>query len=630
MSTKRKTIEEINEILSKADITLLSEYFKPTDKHKFKCNKCLHIFSTALKFKLKQCRNNKIACPKCAMKKQVKNVTKINPETGLTRAQEIARKSAQTMNKKDPISGLSIYDQTGDKIKNNVFAVNETGLSKAKQRGLKTKQTKHKINSETGLTGYQETALLSAKTMTTTINPQSGLTIAKTIGQKVKKIKSQVDIDTGLTGYQLIGLKIQKALNKIDLDTGLSIAQKIQIKKRNTLNTINPETGFTIGEEINKRIQAKMNSINPETGLTYAKEKGIKLSRSKKNITFDSTKSRFDNIDYELLTTKQEYINYIGQPILSYKHKCGEIRNSLRQNRIRCLKCYPYNKSFGEHEVLEYCQSLSDNVISGDRHIIKPLELDIYMPDNNFAIEYDGLYWHSFNTITQEDKNVHLRKTKLCKEKSIQLLHIFENEWDHYKKQEIWKSIIKNKLGQSFKIFARKCEILEVSFKDSQIFLENNHLQGRCNSSINIGLFYNNELISLMTFGKSRFNKKVDWELLRFCNKLNYYVVGAASRLFKNFLKGHTGSVISYADMRYSDGKLYRNLGFEFEHISGPNYWYWKVNNGILLESRIQYQKHKLKGKLEEFDENLTETENMYNNGYRKIYDCGNQVWIYK
>jgi len=128
-----------------------------------------------------------------------------------------------------------------------------------------------------------------------------------------------------------------------------------------------------------------------------------------------------------------------------------------------------------------------------------------------------------------------------------------------------------------------------------------------------------------MTFGKSRFNKKVAWELLRFCNKINYLVIGGASRLFKYFVKKYDDSVISYADKRYSIGNLYKNLGFKLSHESKPNYFYWKHN--LVLQSRIQYQKHKLKDKLENFNLKLTESENMYNNGFRKIFDCGNQIW---
>jgi len=299
----------------------------------------------------------------------------------------------------------------------------------------------------------------------------------------------------------------------------------------------------------------------------------------------------------------------------------------IKLNKFGLYK-YSY-KNYLEKEIVEFLSDINIDFDINSSSIIKPLELDIYIPLYKLAIEMDGLYYHSSNKVELENKDYHLNKTKYCKEKGIQLFHIFETEWIHPQKQKIWKSIIKNKLKLSQKIYARKCQICQVSSNKAMEFLENNHLQGKCNSSINIGLYYEDELVSIMTFGKSRYDKKIDWELLRFCNKINYSIVGAASRLFKNFLKKYVGSVVSYADMRRSTGGLYKNLGFELSHESGPNYFYWKEMQEY-LESRIQYQKHKLKNKLKEFDPNLTETENMYNNGYRKIFDCGNQVWIYK
>jgi hypothetical protein len=132
----------------------------------------------------------------------------------------------------------------------------------------------------------------------------------------------------------------------------------------------------------------------------------------------------------------------------------------------------------------------------------------------------------------------------------------------------------------------------------------------------------------LITFGKCRFDKKHEWELLRFCNKLGYHIPGSASKLLKYFERNYQPkSLVSYADRRWSCGKVYEKLGFKFIHTSAPNYWYFK-NNSLLLESRVKYQKHKLKNLLEKFDENKTEIQNMISNGYNAIYDCGNKVYI--
>ena len=175
-------------------------------------------------------------------------------------------------------------------------------------------------------------------------------------------------------------------------------------------------------------------------------------------------------------------------------------------------------------------------------------------------------------------------------------------------------------------VFARKCMLKEVDSKTSRAFQEENHIQGAVNAKVNAGLYFEGALISLMTFGKCRFSKQYEWELLRFCNKLGYHIPGGAGKLLKYFEKTYKPkSLISYADRRWSQGKLYAALGFTLDHISKPDYWYFKTND-LLLFSRMQFQKHKLKNVLSNYDEALTEVENMQNNGYFRIFDCGNLV----
>ena len=195
-------------------------------------------------------------------------------------------------------------------------------------------------------------------------------------------------------------------------------------------------------------------------------------------------------------------------------------------------------------------------------------------------------------------------------------------------------SRIKNLLGIYDKVvYARKCEVLEIDSRTSIEFQNNNHIQGGVHSSVNIGLYYKNELVSLMTFSKPRFDKKHEWELVRFCNKIGYHIPGGASKLLKHFEREYNPkSIVSYADRRWtmnSNNTVYDKLGFKLNSISKPNYWYFKKNDHELkLESRIKYQKHKLKSLLEHFDSSKSEWENMNDNGYNRIFDCGNLVYI--
>ena len=269
-----------------------------------------------------------------------------------------------------------------------------------------------------------------------------------------------------------------------------------------------------------------------------------------------------------------------------------------------------------ETELFNWVPSI--NKVHNDRNVIYPYEIDILIPNARLGIEYDGSYWHS-----KYDKNYHLNKTLKCLEQDIQLFHIFE-----FDDLNIWKSMISNKLKLNKKIYARKCIIKELKYSEVKDFLDENHLQGSCVSNINIGLFYNNILIEVMTFSKPRFNKEYQYELIRLCTLKYHYVIGGASKLFNYFkLKYNPTSIISYANRRFSNGSIYMLLGFELKGYTEPNYYYIKGNEVL---SRYKCQKHKLKDLLENYDDTLTEYQNMTNNGYYRIYDCGNLVFEYK
>jgi hypothetical protein len=232
----------------------------------------------------------------------------------------------------------------------------------------------------------------------------------------------------------------------------------------------------------------------------------------------------------------------------------------------RCPHCDPNTNGFSnaELEVLNYVKSIYDGeVIHGDRTVLKPKELDIYVPDKNFAIEFNGTYWHSADEETDSDKmKYHLNKTIGCESAGINLMYIWEHYWNDVLKQKIIKSMIRSKLGLGKRIYARATEVREVSSTATKQFLTLNHLQGHSNSSINLGLYHQGDLVALMTFGKPRFNKNYDWELIRYCSLINHNVVGGASKLLKHFRKNHEGSILSYANREHSNGKLYRSLGF--------------------------------------------------------------------
>jgi len=290
-----------------------------------------------------------------------------------------------------------------------------------------------------------------------------------------------------------------------------------------------------------------------------------------------------------------------------------------------CPYC-THNVSNPEKELTEYIESLGFNVENNNRKILTDAkEIDLIVPSKNIAIEYDGLHWHSENM--KPNKRFHLDKTIECNKKGLRLIHIFEDEWVY--KCDIVKSRLNVILGGNVeRIYARKCIVKDIDSKTCKDFLDKNHIQGGINSSIRYGLYYNNELVSVMSFCKPRKNlgqnpSNDNYELLRFCNKLNTTVVGGASKLFNHFVKtNNPKSVISYADIRWNTGNVYENIGFEFSHFSEPNYFYII---GQKRYNRFSFRKDILVK--QGFDHNKSEHEIMLERGIYRIYDCGTAVY---
>ena len=257
------------------------------------------------------------------------------------------------------------------------------------------------------------------------------------------------------------------------------------------------------------------------------------------------------------------------------------------------------------------------------------LEVDIFIPSKNIAIECNGVYWHSDKIKLPK---YHYNKYKIYKDNGIQLLSIWE-DWI-ITKPEIVKSIILSKLGiYNRRIYARKCIIKEIDSKISKLFLEQNHIQGNSNNTIKYGLYYNNELVSVMTFSKKRRsmmgNREIsegEWELTRFCNLKNMQVIGGADKLLKHFIKQHNPqSVVSFASHDISNGNLYEVLGFKKQSETCGSYWYIDQTTMIRYH-RYTFRKSELI-KLG-YDKDKSEFEIMNNLKYHRIYDSGQSKYI--
>jgi hypothetical protein len=289
-----------------------------------------------------------------------------------------------------------------------------------------------------------------------------------------------------------------------------------------------------------------------------------------------------------------------------------------------CPRCV-HHVSRGEKEISDFIKNLDPNLKTSVRSIIPPKEIDMYSEKYQIGIEYCGLYWHSEGR--GKNKKYHLEKMNICFDRGVNLITIFEDEWLYHTIK------IQSQLNHLFNatpryIPAGKCKIIEMSASECQSFISSNHIQSVGISSIRYGLKFQNEIVLIMTFVKSRSSKHYQWEMSRFCSKVNTSVVGGANKLFSYFVKIHNpASVVTYVDLRYGRGNCYKYLEFEYSHNSDPNYWYVAPGSTI-RESRNKYQKHKLVK--EGYDPDMTEWEIMQSRGYDRIWDCGNAIWIWR
>jgi hypothetical protein len=282
-------------------------------------------------------------------------------------------------------------------------------------------------------------------------------------------------------------------------------------------------------KELSRRCKEGLQGFGGKKYKQFLKNKGIENISQCPNVSLKKSnkklKESYDNIiklaknkNIELQFKLNDYVGQYKGDLgwIEYEFKCLKCNNVFLKSinnlsEFGCLKCEPkpFKRSKPQYELQQYIESIYDGkVLSNKKSFIPPYEIDICIPDKKICIEFDGVFYHS-EVNGQVDRNYHLMKTKLVDDIDMRLIHIFDNEW--YLKKDIVKSFIYNLLnGYKYRIFARKCIIKEISSIECNKFLNINHLQGSDNSSIRLGLYYENELVSVMTFGKTRFNKEIE------------------------------------------------------------------------------------------------------------------------
>ena len=325
---------------------------------------------------------------------------------------------------------------------------------------------------------------------------------------------------------------------------------------------------------------------------------------------------------------------YKGVSDVYYKFKCNACEYEFETwidngHRPICKICYPTETSYvsnEERQVADFVENLGIQIVRGDRTIINPYQIDILIPSHKLAIEYGGLYWHSEYS-SGKAKDYHKKKMELCNDKGYELITIFSDEWNQ--KQDICKRILSHRFGISNQtIYARNCQIIEVSKTDQKLFFNEMHLQSHVGSTIAYGLVYNNELVGCISFGENRaiFNRENNgWEIRRLAFKYN--IPGGASRVFEHFINEQKPYVVySDCDLRWSSGKIYETLGMILHSQSGPNYSY--VENYLRRHHRLNFTKVRLIK--EGYDITKSGETIMKERGFDRIWDCGIKRFVWR
>lgn len=404
----------------------------------------------------------------------------------------------------------------------------------------------------------------------------------------------------------------------------------IENKSGAFLNHIIKEHGITKEEYLSEHCEDRkyLKLVNKTLDLQMETDE-------KKYVKCEICGKKLSRIDWHHLLkhgiTREEYIQIYGNKTVSESLKeFGKKR--AEETNLSTTKSYV---SKAEKEIIDF---LSSNGIycEKNRKVLRGKEIDIFIPDKNIGIEYDGLRWHS-QWNGHKGPSFHVSKTNECIKQGIKLIHVFEDEF------ETNKELVLNKIAhiigiQSYskKIMGRKCTIHKIDLNESKKFLNKYHIQGWASSTVSYGAFFDGILIAVMLFKKK--NNKNSWELTRFASDYHFLCQGVGGKLFKQFITDYNPfEIVSFADRRWTvneNKNVYTLLGFENKGHTKPSYTY--INSKVSRYKRFHkfgFRKERLMKKYGEkfgLNKNMTETEMAKALGYDRVWDCGLIKYVWK
>lgn len=378
--------------------------------------------------------------------------------------------------------------------------------------------------------------------------------------------------------------------------------------------TQSEERNRKIGEHPSRKIaiEKARQTIIERYGEDYYKTGGT-IQEKMKKAKLEKYGCHFANKEKAKKTCLKKY----GK---EYYFQTDEGKEKSRKTKIERDSLYQSgnfgNISIAEKEIVEFFSSMDFDFRKTRNLLGDGREIDGYCETKKFAFEYCGLYWHS--ELCQKDKNYHLNKLQECRAQGVQLVTIFEDEWTYGRKYV--EQFLRARLGVfERRIFARKCSVV-VDRKPFDFF-RNNHIQGAPNRiNFDVSLLYEGRIVSSMSFGIHHRNN-VDMTLNRYASLSGIQVVGGASRLFSAARKFLKNKIVTWSDNRWTEGNLYKNLGFVLAQEYSPDYSYVDGRKRVSKQSQMKSHTGCPIG--------MTEHQWALQNKLYRIYDCGKKKWIF-
>lgn len=374
-------------------------------------------------------------------------------------------------------------------------------------------------------------------------------------------------------------------------------------------------------------------AINEKRESTLLDKYGFRYNSQRPEVKTKLSKNKLPDNIHQLLSDRDwlenEYVikeRTLSDIALELGVYYGTVGEYCRQHNFEIRQRTNY--SIEENIICDYLSGIGVSYVRNDWTVLGNREIDIYIPDFRIGIEVNGLYWHSYNpfcahTPSYENKLRHISKTRDAMNAGISLIQLTDYEIKN--NLDMVKSLILSKLGKLKRIYARKCDIRLVKKDEERGFLEKNHFQGFSGSSHAVGLYSEDSLVMIMTFGKPRYAKNYDVEMIRLCTEAGTIVIGGAPKLLKHSIKEFKfANIISYCDNSKFSGSVYSSLGFTPLDFKSPGYL-WTDGSTIIPRYKSQ---HKVLAKwLKTYDPSKSESENMFSARYRRYWDCGQQPW---